>query len=127
MTKRQTILVADDDSDLLKALTMRLWDLGFEVVTATDSYNALALATQSKPDLLLLDVNMPAGDGFSVQERLKTIDGLDSVPVIYMTGDKSERLDDIAQRIGGIAIFHKPFDLNSLLTTIGKILQPTAA
>ena len=124
----QTIVVADDDTDLLKALMMRLTMAGYSVVTATDCYNALAMAVQSKPALLILDVNMPAGDGFSVQERLAGMSpDLDGVPVIYITGDKCERLDDVAKLHGASAIFHKPFRVEELLDAIHRSLAPKAA
>ena len=128
MPDPQTIIIADDDKDLLKALTLRLWNEGYEIVTATDSYNALSLAAESKPDLLILDVNMPAGDGFSVHERLQSMgEDFKDTPVIYITGDKSPRLEQIAEDHGGIRLFHKPFQLEELLTTIKQVLLPKAA
>ena len=71
--KDTTILIADDDERVVKVLMLRLGKLGFNIVTASDGYSALALASECKPNLLLLDINMPAGDGFSVQERMKGI------------------------------------------------------
>ena len=117
MSKNATILIADDDERVLKALMLRLGEVGFKVITATDGYSALALATKHKPALLILDINMPAGDGFSVQERMKGIPGMATIPVIYVTGDKSERLDDVAQRLGAFAVIHKPFHIEELIDT----------
>lgn len=127
MRKQPVVLIADDDSNLLNALRLRLQEDDFDVVTAKDSYNALAVAVQRVPDLLILDVNMPAGDGFSVQERLQKLDALREVPVIYVTGDKSQRLDDVAEQHGAIALFHKPFDSERLIATIRQVLKPKAA
>ena len=127
MDIRPTILVADDDSDMLHALRLRLEDYDFRVITATDSYNALSLAVEKTPDLLILDVNMPAGDGFSVQERLERLKPLQDVPVIYVTGDKSQRLNDIAQQHGAVALLHKPFNIDQLVDTISQVLSPKAA
>lgn len=118
MPKNATILVADDDERVLKALMLRLGEVGFKVITATDGYSALALATEHKPNLLVLDINMPAGDGFSVQERMKGIPEVATIPVIYVTGDKSERLDDLARRLGAFAVIHKPFHTEELIDTI---------
>ena len=117
MSKNTTILIADDDERVLKALMLRLGEVGFKVITATDGYSALALATKHKPGLLILDINMPAGDGFSVQERMKGIPGMATTPVIYVTGDKSERLDDVAQQLGAFAVIHKPFHIEELIDT----------
>ena len=127
MTRRPRILVADDDAALLQALRKRLESLDVDVITATDGYCSLAQARRHQPDLLILDVNMPAGDGFSVQERLREIDGMATVPVIYLTGDQSERLDVLADEIGGFALLHKPFNVKELLSVIVEALRPKAA
>ena len=127
MARRPRILVADDDAALLEALRIRLESLDVEVVTATDGYCSLAKARSHRPDLMILDVNMLAGDGFSVQERLREIEGMDTVPVIYLTGDRSERLDAVAEQVGGFALLHKPFTINELLSVILDALQPKAA
>ena len=123
MPQNATILIADDDERVLKALMLRLGKVGFNVVTATDGYSALALAAECKPSLLLLDINMPAGDGFSVQERMKGISELATIPVIYVTGDKSERLDDVARRLGAFAVLHKPFHIEQLIDTVLSALS----
>ena len=123
MSQNATILIADDDERVLKALMLRLGKVGFNVVTATDGYSALALAAECKPSLLLLDINMPAGDGFSVQERMKGISELATTPVIYVTGDKSERLDDVARRLGAFAVLHKPFHIEELIDTVLSALS----
>lgn len=129
MTTPIKILIADDDPNLLQALKIRLEHQGFEVITTADSYNALAKTVEFQPDLLLLDINMPAGDGFSVQERLKNHDdtGLQNIPVIYITGDASDRLDDLAHELGAAALFHKPINIKSLINTIDAITKPRAA
>ena len=124
MSSKPTILIADDDDRVLKALIIRLGSLGFHIITATDGFNALAMATKHAPALLVLDVNMPAGDGFSVQERLKHIDGLENTPVIYLTGDKSARLDEMARQLGAYALLHKPFDIENLIDAILSALSP---
>lgn len=124
MSTLTTILIADDDERVLKALLIRLGGLGFRMITATDGYNALALASKHKPDLLVLDINMPAGDGFSVQERLKGVPGMSKTPVIYVTGDKSDRLDELADQRGAFAVIHKPFHVETLIDTILSALSP---
>ncbi|MCC6682518.1 MAG: response regulator [Phycisphaeraceae bacterium] len=127
MSRRPRILLADDDELLLKALTLRLEKLNVEVFTASDGYTSLARATELKPDLLILDVNMPAGDGFSVQERLSNHPVLRDIPVIYLTGDQSERLNTLCEQMGGFALFHKPFRLPQLIESINQALRPRAA
>ena len=112
------ILVADDDVKLLEALTARLEAEGFEVISTQDAYQALALARREQPDLLLLDINMPAGNGFSVQERAAEIDELANVPIVYITGEEPDAVDATAQELGAIAVVHKPFETTELLDAI---------
>lgn len=128
MSRKPRILLADDDQPLLRALKVRLESLNAEVITANDGYNSLSKALSEEPDVLVLDINMPAGDGFSVQERLRASGpGLQNIPVIYLTGDKSERLDKIASEMGAYAVIHKPFKIQDLTDTISQALLPKAA
>ncbi len=128
MARKPRILLADDDRPLLEAIKVRLEALNVEIITATDGYTSLSKAIEEKPDLLILDVNMPAGDGFSVQERLASASKeMGSVPVIYLTGDQSERLDKIASELGAFAVHHKPFKIQDLVVSIHDALLPKAA
>ena len=127
MARKPRILIADDDPKLLAALEVRLMKLNVDVITATDGYSALAKANEEKPDLMILDVNMPAGDGFSVQERMGRPRQAGGLPVIYMTGDRSERLDEIAEDFGAYALFHKPIRMSVLVDAVYNALQPQMA
>lgn len=126
MNNKRTVLLADDDPALLRALKIRLERMGLNVVTATDGYSSLSLAMRVDPELLILDVNMPAGDGFTVQERLRQTTLRDR-PVIYLTGDESHRLDAIAEKLGALSIHHKPFQLSALIEDIRSVFTPRAA
>jgi len=125
--RKPRILIADDDERIVVALRTRLQRLNFEVVTANDGYTSLARAVQEKPDVLVLDINMPAGDGFSVQERLKQLPQIGALPTIYLTGDRSERLETIARDLGALAVHRKPFRMDDLLVDIDRALTPLAA
>lgn len=107
--RRRRILVADDDRPTLEAVRVRLEAAGFEVHRATDGYQAVAIAAHEPPDLVVLDVGMPAGDGFSVHDRLRRLPELSKVPIIYMTGTPPEEIDRRAIRDGAFAVLHKPF------------------
>lgn len=119
--KPRTILVADDDLNMLAALTVRLEAEGFQVVRVQDAYQAIEQANRHRPDLLLLDINMPAGRGFSVQERLANID-MAGTPVIYITGEQPGRIDKSAEAAGAFAVVHKPFETEELLETVREAL-----
>jgi len=83
----ESIVIADDDIDLVDILRRRCESLGLKVYTAYDAFNALNLIHERQPDLVCLDVNMPSGSGLSVLEMLAHHDSLASTPVIIMTGD----------------------------------------
>ena len=122
MIAEARILVADDDEGFLKALTLRLQREGFGVVAAPDGYQALAFAVKHKPDLMILDIHMPAGDGFTVQDRKDRLPELLDVPVIYMSGDTSVETQLRAEDIGA-PVIHKPFDVEELLEAIQRDLE----
>src|SRR5689334_15023673 len=93
------ILIVDDDQKLVQMLTLRLVKAGYEVIHALDAFQGLRLALEQKPNLAFLDIHMPAGEGFSVQERFQKA-GLHDLPVIYISGDTSERVAAQARKLG---------------------------
>lgn len=113
--KPKRILLADDDHAVLSAIRIRLEAEGFEIHTARDGYQALALARTARPDLLILDINMPAGSGFSVHERLAKIDGLADTPVIFITGETADAIRHDAISHGVASVLHKPFRSDDLV------------
>ena len=123
---KKTILVADDNFQLLRALSVRLEAEGYRVVEAQDAIQAVSAARQCNPDLLILDINMPAGDGFTILQRIQAIDELHDVPVIYLTGERSARVINGARKSGAFAVIYKPFDTDQLILTVAEKLGATA-
>jgi two-component system response regulator MprA len=117
------ILVADDDPKILNLLLLCLAKEGYEVTGASDAYQAMQAAVEQVPDLLLLDINMPAGNGLSVQERLQKVGSLCAKPVIYLTGDKSRSVQMAAKRMGAFALLYKPFEIDRLRRTVRAALH----
>ena len=105
--KQRHILVSDDDPGVLDVIRIRLEAGGFTVTTAQDSYQALSLARSTKPDVMVLDINMPAGSGFSVQERIAEIPEIAQTPIIFITGEVGEKVDRDAMRRGAAAIVER--------------------
>ena len=118
-----TILVADDDVGLLSVITTRLEHDGYRVVTCRDGYQTIAAARRELPDLLILDINMPAGNGFSVHERINAIEELRTTPVMYMTGRDSQEVYDKADSMGAIAVLQKPFDGSFVVQAVHSCLE----
>jgi DNA-binding response OmpR family regulator len=116
------ILVADDDAKVLRLMMLLLSREGFLVISAFDGYQAVQMACEHEPDVLLLDVNMPAGDGMSVQERLQKNASVCGKPVIYVTGDTSDEVQSRALKLGAFAVLHKPLQFSTVLSTVRRAL-----
>lgn len=121
-----TILIADDDPALLSAMSCRLENEGYRVFRTQDGYQALAIARRERPDLLILDINMPAGSGISVQERVRAIDEIATPPVIFMTGNEITPSIEQEVRISRARMLQKPFETSTLLATIRECLAEYA-
>ena len=121
------ILLVDDDPDLLRALRLRLRANNYEVATAGDGYAAIASAQRERPALIILDLGLPAGDGFVVLDRLQKTDHLSSVPVIVLTARDPDTSEERALKAGAAAFFQKPADNYDLLNAISLCLSPGRA
>jgi len=119
---KKKILVVDDDQDLLKALSVRLKAHNYSTVFATDAASAIAQAKSENPDLIILDLGLPDGNGFIVMERLQQIDSLASIPVIVITGRSERVYKDPALIAGAKGYLQKPVENEELLSAIGRVL-----
>lgn len=117
---KTTILVADDDPQLLRLVTRSLELEDFEVLPARDGEEALTLFQTQKPDLLLLDVMMPKLNGFSVCQRVRTFS---AIPIILLTarGLEHERVHGLD--LGADDYVSKPFDMQELLSRVRAVLR----
>jgi len=121
------ILIIDDDNDLRRALHIRLRSHGYETVFATDGLSAIRTALKETPDLVLLDLGLPAGDGFVVIERFQKNTKLSCIPIIVLTARNSRGNEEKAKAAGCYAFFQKPADNGELVGTIEKALKETGA
>lgn len=96
----KSVLIADDDADVLTALTLRCEQLGFEVRLARSAMAALVMVRLDPPSLLIIDVNMPGGNGLSVCEMLTTDTHCAAVPAIVLTGRTDQNTIDRCQSAG---------------------------
>jgi DNA-binding response OmpR family regulator len=121
------ILIVDDDQPLLVGLTARLKANGYGVVWATDAVSAIAVAVNEAPDLVILDLGLPAGDGFVVLERLRNLANRTPVPVIVLSAKSP--IDNKARSLdgGAVAFFQKPPDNQEFLAAIRQALGETPA
>lgn len=117
------ILIADDEEELVRALRIRLQAEGYEVVTAHNGIEAIEAAHRYKPDLILLDIMMPAGDGYSVCEKLKSRPETQNIPIVFLTAKTQDRNERKGYILGAEYYIKKPFDTNQLLEIINKVLS----
>ena len=121
MAESKKILVADDEQQLALAVKIRLQSKGYTVVTASDGQQALQLAEQEKPDLIILDVLMPVMDGYSCLREINTRFGRGKIPVIVLTA--RDRMKDLFELEGIEDYVIKPFDHEDLLVRIERVFK----
>jgi len=120
---RTKIMIVDDDPELRMALKLRLRANHYDTVSACDGYSAIALAQKEHPNLILLDLGLPAGDGYVVLKRLRDSDTLSDIPVIVLTARDPRANEDRSLQAGAAAFFQKPADNHELLEVIQATLR----
>jgi len=118
----KTILIVDDDKDWVRMLTMRLEHAGYQVGVAFDAIQAIAQTIDLKPDLVLLDIIMPAGSGIGVLENLRVNVKTFNMPVIALTGRSDKQTKEAAEKLGISGYFVKPVDMDELLEKLKEVL-----
>jgi DNA-binding response OmpR family regulator len=116
------ILIVDDDQDIRRLLGHRLKNEGFEAVFAGDAIAAVNAARKEEPDLILLDLGLPAGDGRLVMERMQAMPALEGIPVIIITARDVSMERESLEQTGAHTIFQKPFDHDELVAAIRSAL-----
>jgi DNA-binding response OmpR family regulator len=116
------ILIVEDDNLQLTILARRLKSAGFEIVAARDGLTAISTARKEQPDLILLDLGLPAGDGFVVLQRLGMLINTGTIPIIVVSSRTPLGNRDAALKAGAIAYIHKPVDIPVLLKAIHEAL-----
>ena len=126
------ILIVDDDRDQQAGLRVRLTANGFQICSAYDATQALNVARAELPDLILLDIGLPGGDGHKVLQRLRNLAPTSLIPVIILSAREPAMHRDRMLQDGAYAYFQKPADDTLLLEEIRKALgmmsevQPTS-
>jgi two-component system cell cycle response regulator DivK len=120
MTK--CILVVEDHEDNRQILRDLLTSAGYDLVEAEDGEQALVAAAQHRPDLILMDVQLPILDGYEATRRLKSDPALKAIPIIVITSYAMSGDDEQAYAAGCNAYFAKPIHLEALLVTIHEHL-----
>jgi DNA-binding response OmpR family regulator len=114
------VLIVEDDQELVRALSVRLRAQGFAVSAAYDAFSAIPTARNEQPDVILLDLGLPAGDGFLVMERLRNFPALASIPIVVLTARDPETARQRAMVAGASGFLRKPVDHEQLFQAIRR-------
>ena len=123
----KTILVADDESHILNVVSLKLRNAGYRVVCARDGQEALELATQERPDLLITDYHMPHLSGLELCQRMRQEPVTSSIPAIMLTARGYHLEPQELDQSGILQMLSKPFSPRQLLSTVDEILKGTGA
>ena len=121
------ILVVDDSADNVAVMSLDLQQQGYRVVTASNGEDAVAVATQTTPNLILMDINLPTLDGLGATRRIRETDGLRDVPIVAITAFGTEGFQRAAYDAGVSGYLTKPIDFDRMHLLIARLLSPPAS
>ena len=116
------ILIIEDDQDVARLIGIRLRGDGHELAFAGDAVTATTAARRERPDVILLDLGLPGGDGLLVLKRLRDLAQLAMTPVIVISGKDPGAIRDVALEAGAVAYLSKPLDSAELLAAVKSAL-----
>ncbi len=120
------ILIVDDDPDVRLGMHVRLKACGYDTFFASDALSGVAEARKQSPDLIVLDLGLPAGDGFAVIERLKRVPALAVIPIIVVSARDVQANQDRVIKAGASVFLQKPVANAVFLAAIRKALGEPA-
>lgn len=124
--KQSRILLVDDDADLLEAVRIRLSAYGFDVYTASDGVEAARSVHMYTPDVIVLDIGMPHGDGHWVARQIKNDPVTESIPIIFLTARSAMKDFQRAHDTGVEKFITKPFQPEELTLAVEELLERQA-
>jgi len=119
---KHKILIVEDDPDTRQLFNVRLRASGYDTAFAEDAYMAVSMALKEQPDLILLDLGLPAGGGFTVLERLRAQTSTATIPVIVASARERSSNELRARKAGARTYLQKPVDTTELLAAIQHAL-----
>ncbi len=119
----KTILVVDDEKDLLDLIEYNLKKEGFNVLKAENGEEGIKIAKEHKPDLVLMDIMMPKMDGMEAVEKMRRDDDLKSIPIIFLTARSDEKTEVEGLNKGGDDYITKPISTTKLISRIKAVMR----
>lgn len=123
MADKQTILVVDDEQDLLDLIEYNLKKEGFDVLKAENGEEGIKMAREHSPDLVLLDIMMPKMGGMEVVEIMRDDEDLKRIPIIFLTARGDEKTEVEGLNKGGDDYITKPISTTKLISRIKAVLR----
>jgi CheY-like chemotaxis protein len=124
---RRKLLIIDDDRAFVVLAAAILRDAGYMVLEAYDAMQGYMYAQHDPPEVILLDMLMPAGGGVNVLQKLQTIPRLAAIPVVVVTASTDEGLEEQVRAKGATTLLRKPLDRDSLLGLVRKVIDDHTA
>jgi two-component system KDP operon response regulator KdpE len=121
--RRRKVLIVDDEPDIVRALALRLKTAGYDVVAAMDGAGALMTAVTEQPDLVLLDIGLPYGDGHVVAARLRSNPKTAHIPILFLSARNAPEDLGSARSSGAVGFITKPYDPEELLRRVSWALE----
>jgi chemosensory pili system protein ChpA (sensor histidine kinase/response regulator) len=121
--RTRCVMVVDDSVTVRKVTSRLLERQGMDVIVAKDGIEAIALLQERRPDVMLLDIEMPRMDGFEVARQIRRDDRLKELPIIMISSRTGEKHQEHASELGVNNFLGKPFQENELLATIDELVN----
>ncbi|HEV8123241.1 MAG TPA: response regulator [Gemmatimonadales bacterium] len=124
---RRKLLIIDDDRAFVVLAAAILRDAGYMVLESYDAMQGFMYAQHDPPDLILLDMLMPAGGGMNVLEKLKTVPHLATIPVVVVTASTDDDLEETVKKAGAVNLLRKPLDRDGMLALVRQVIDSPAS
>ncbi|MFH1415060.1 MAG: response regulator [Elusimicrobiota bacterium] len=124
MDEKKKVLIVDDEQAFNRVMRERLTMDGYDAISAYDGAQGIQFARQQQPDLIILDINLPAGRGDAIYKRLKEFEYTSHIPIIIITALPVEEIEKKLYELGVEKdnMFYKPVDFDTLAERIGALL-----
>jgi DNA-binding response OmpR family regulator len=122
MSKTRVMLV-DDDQDFVIVQSAVLRRAGYEVLVASDAVSAVSVAMRERPQVVIMDIGLPGGDGLTVMERMHAMPQLAGMPVVLLSGRDPQAYQTAGLDAGAAAFLTKPIEVADLLEALDRVLD----
>jgi len=122
VNKEKVILHIEDNTDNRLLVRRLLLSASYQVLEATNAYEAVCILQRYRPDLILMDINMPLVDGYTLTSKFRTVNGLQKIPIIAITANAMRGDRERSLRSGCDGYVEKPIDIEQLFAQIHRFI-----